>query len=145
MADLKQYEETYNQRQRKSFDAAIEVTLSRQGIDPERVPKRDFDRIRRLNIKLNDINAKAQAQIANVQQEAGLEYNTTILELNQISLNLKVAQGIVPAPQVLEGQPASAGESVIETSAEKQPDEGGEAKGGVAPAVEVQVSETPKP
>lgn len=38
----------------------------------------------------------------------------------------------MPAPQVLEGQPASAGESVIETSTEKQPDEGGEAKGGVA-------------
>jgi len=139
MSDLKQYEETHNQRQRESLDAAIELALAKQGIDPERVPKRDFDQIRRLNIKLNDINAKAQAHIAKLQQEAGLEYNATILELNQISLNLKIAQGVVPAPQVQEG-PAAAGEQVSETTAEKQPDDGGE-----APVFEVQVTETPKP
>ncbi len=67
MVDLKQYEEAYNQRQREFLDAAIEVALARQGIDPERVPKKDFDQIRRLNIKLNDINAKTQAHIAKVQ------------------------------------------------------------------------------
>ncbi|MCX9075420.1 MAG: hypothetical protein OIN88_12330, partial [Candidatus Methanoperedens sp.] len=100
MVDIKQYEEAYNQRQKESLDAAIDIALAKQGIDPVHVPKRDFDQIRRLNIKLNDINAKAQAQIAKVQQEAGLEYNAAILELNQISLNLKIAQGVVPAPQV---------------------------------------------
>jgi hypothetical protein len=140
MSDLKQYEETHNQRQRESLDAAIELALAKQGIDPERVPKRDFDQIRRLNIKLNDINAKAQAHIAKVQQEAGLEYNATILELNQISLNLKVAQGVVPAPQVQEGQPAAPGGPVIEIPAEKRPDDGGD-----APVLEVQVLETTKP
>ncbi len=57
MSDLKQYEEAYNQRQRESLTTAIEVDLAKQGIHPERVPKRDFDQIRRLNIKLNDIDA----------------------------------------------------------------------------------------
>jgi len=130
MVDIKQYEEAYNQRQKESLDAAIDIALAKQGIDPVHVPKRDFDQIRRLNIKLNDINAKAQAQIAKVQQEAGLEYNAAILELNQISLNLKIAQGVVPAPQVPEGKPVAAGEPV---------------KSEEAPAVEIQVSETPKP
>ncbi len=123
MVDLKQYEEAYNQRQRESLDAAIEVALARQGIDPEHVSKRDFDQIRRMNIKLNDINAKAQAHIAKVQQEAGLEYNAAILELNQISLNLKTAQGVLPAPQVQEGKPAADVEPAIGATVEKQPDE----------------------
>jgi hypothetical protein len=145
MSDLKQYEEAHNLRQKESLDAAIELALAKQGIDPERVPKRDFDQIRRLNIKLNDINAKAQAHIAKVQQEAGLEYNTTILELNQISLNLKIAQGVVPAPQVLEDQPVATGGPVIETPVEKRQDESREAKDGKAPGLEAQVPETPKP
>lgn len=145
MVDPKQYEEAYNQRQRESLDAAIDMALARQGIDPERVPKRDFDQIRRLNIKLNDINAKAQAQIAKVQQETGLDYNAAIQELNQISLNLKVAQGVVPAQEVQEGQPAVAGKPVIDSKVEKQPDDGREAKGIEAHALEMLVSETPKP
>jgi len=145
MVDQKQYEEAYNQRQRESFDAAIEVALARQGIDPERVPKKDFDQIRRLNIKLNDINAETQAHIAKVQKEAGLEYNTAILELNQISQNLKVAQGVVTAPQVPEGQPVAAGEPVIKTTEETQRDESGKVKDEEASGAEMQVLETPKP
>lgn len=145
MVDLKQYEETYNRRQRESLDAAIEVALAKQGIDPARVPKRDFDQIRRLNIKLNDINAKTQAHIAKVQQEAGLEYKAVILELNQISLNLKTAQGVVPAPQVPECQPAATGEPVKETTVETQQDNSGKEKGGEAPGLEVKALETPKP
>ncbi len=74
------------------------------------MPKTDFDQIRRLSIKLNDIDVKAQAQIAKVQQEEGLEYNAAILELNQISQNIKIAQGVVPAPEVLGGLPAASGQ-----------------------------------
>jgi hypothetical protein len=144
MVDLKQYEEAYNQSQRESLDAAIEVALARQRIDPERVLKKDFDQIRRLNIKLNDINAKTQAHIAKVQKEAGLEYNAAILELKHISQNLKVAQGVVTAPQVLEGQPVAAGEPVIKTTAETQRDESGKVKGREALGVEMKVLDTPK-
>ena len=99
-AGVKEYEEAHNSIQRQSLDAAIDVALARQGIDPQKVPKRVYDIIRRLNIKLNEINIKTQNEISRIQQAAGLEYNGTILELNQACLNLKIEQGVVPEPPV---------------------------------------------
>jgi len=99
-AGVKEYEEAHNSIQRQSLDAAIDLALARQGIDPQKVPKRVYDIIRRLNIKLNEINIKVQNEISRIQQAAGLEYNGTILELNQACLSLKIEQGVVPEPPI---------------------------------------------
>jgi hypothetical protein len=131
-AGVKEYEDANNTFHKQALDAAIDLALVRQGIDPQKVPKRVFDIIRRLNIKLNEINAKAQNDIVRIQQAAGLEYNQTILELNQTCLNLKIEQGIIPEPPVQGQTEVAAKEPSGEVSSEIVPEN--------APNVEIAAS-----
>lgn len=84
------------------LDKTIEMTLLQQGIDPEKVPMKDFDRIRRLTAEMDRISDRARESIAKIQAEEQAEINKTVAELDAITKDIREKQNQESTPEVEE-------------------------------------------
>jgi flagellar basal body P-ring protein FlgI len=89
----------YDFAQRMALEKTIELTLYNQGIDPERVSMKDFDRIRRISNEIDKINEKTNEQVAKIRNEAQIEVNNLLAELEGISVELKEKQAKPAEPE----------------------------------------------
>lgn len=92
MKTLEQLSEEHNMAQRMVLDKAIEITLFNQGIDPEKVPVRDFDNLRRLTIEMDKANERAEEKISKIREEADKEIEAIVIELEALSADIKAKQ-----------------------------------------------------
>ncbi len=92
MKTLEQLSEEHNMAQRMVLDKAIEITLFNQGIDPEKVPVRDFDNLRRLTIEMDRANDRAEEKISKIREEADKEIEAIVIELEALSADIKAKQ-----------------------------------------------------
>lgn len=92
MKTLQQLSEEHSAAQRMVLDKAIEITLFNQGIDPEKVPIRDFDNIRRLTMEMDKANERAEEKISKIREEADKEIEAIVIELEALSADIKAKQ-----------------------------------------------------
>lgn len=92
MKTLEQLSEEHNMAQRMVLDKAIEITLFNQGIDPEKVPVRDFDNLRRQTIEMDKANDRAEEKISKIREEADKEIEAIVIELEALSADIKAKQ-----------------------------------------------------
>jgi len=92
MKTLEDLKKEYDLAQRIVLEKTIELTLFNQGIDPEKVPMRDFDRLRRISMQIDKINEKTNDDITKIKDNAQTEINGLIAQLETISLEIKAKQ-----------------------------------------------------
>src|SRR3972149_95137 len=92
MKTLEDLEKEYYLAQRIVLEKTIEITLHNQGIDPEKVPMKDFDRLRRISMQIDKINEKTNEDITKIKESANVEINGLIAQLETISLEIKAKQ-----------------------------------------------------
>lgn len=92
MKTLEDLKKEYDLAQRIVLEKTIELTLHNQGIDPEKVPMRDFDRLRRISMQIDKINEKTNDDITKIKDNAQTEINGLIAQLETISLEIKAKQ-----------------------------------------------------
>lgn len=92
MKTLEDLEKEYYLAQRIVLEKTIEITLHNQGIDPEKVPLKDFDRLRRISMQIDKINEKTNEDITKIKESANVEINGLIAQLETISLEIKAKQ-----------------------------------------------------
>lgn len=85
--------------ERMAQEKQIEIALLKEGIDPEKVAMRDFDRIRRLARKMTEIEQEAEERIAEINRAADIEISKLSVELESLSneIKAKLAESEVPA------------------------------------------------
>jgi hypothetical protein len=92
MKTLEHLSEEHNLAQRMVLDKAIEITLFNQGINPETVPARDFDNLRRLTVEMDKVNERAEEKISKIREEADKEIEAIVIELEALSTDIKAKQ-----------------------------------------------------
>jgi hypothetical protein len=95
MKTLEELRKEYDLAQRVVLEKTIELTLFNQGIDVEKVPMRDFDRLRRISMQIDKINEKTNEEITKIKDTAQTEINGLIGQLETISIEIKAKQ-VVP-------------------------------------------------
>jgi hypothetical protein len=100
MKTLEELSAEYDLAQRVVLEKTIEITLFNQGIDPEKVPMRDFDRLRRISMEIDKINDRTNEQITKIKDDAQKEINAKIEELEAISLEIKAKLTSSAEPEV---------------------------------------------
>lgn len=81
MIDVKQYETEFKESQEIANEIAIKMSIARQGIDPEKISRQDFDRIMRGNMAILDIREKANTRINLINQTAAEEHNNLVAKI----------------------------------------------------------------
>ena len=112
MKTLEDLRKEYDLAQRIVLEKTIELTLFNQGIDPEKVPMRDFDRLRRISMEIDRINEKTNEQITTIKDDAQTEINRLIGSLEAISAEIKVKQAAPEGTEVVKEPVAGAPEIV---------------------------------
>lgn len=92
MKTLEDLRNEYDLAQRIVLEKTIELTLFNQGIDTEKVPMRDFDRLRRISMEIDKVNEKTNEHITKIKDDAQTEINGLIGQLEEISLEIKAKQ-----------------------------------------------------
>jgi len=89
MKTLEELTDEFNMAQRMVLDKTIEITLLREGIDPEKVSMKDFDHIRRLSTEIDRINDRTEEKTVKIREEANTEINSIVTELENLSTEIK--------------------------------------------------------
>ncbi|MGB8216204.1 MAG: hypothetical protein WCE94_02790 [Candidatus Methanoperedens sp.] len=113
MKTLEDLRNEYDLAQRIVLEKTIELTLFNQGIDTEKVPMRDFDRLRRISMQIDKINEKTNDEITKIKDEAQTEINDLISQLETISLEIKAKQVESEKPGEKEAPEAAGQEAVL--------------------------------
>jgi len=92
MKTLEQLSEEHSMAQRMVLDKAIEITLFNMGIDPEKVPIRDFDNVRRLTMEMDKVNERAEENISKIREEADTEIEDIVNQLDVLTIEIKAKQ-----------------------------------------------------
>lgn len=112
MKTLEDLKKEYDLAQRIVLEKTIELTLFNQGIDPEKVPMRDFDRLRRISIQIDKINEKTNDDITKIKDNAQTEINGLIAQLETISLEIKAKQTVPEKPDDVNAPAATEPEAI---------------------------------
>ena len=110
-ARLIELKQKYESVSIEEYNAAIEIHLAEQGIDPLKVAKKDLDQIRRINRKVEERNEKANqkinqfaSQVMGETNEANMNDHTELVKINQ---KIRKEQGLLADDQKQESQTES--------------------------------------
>ncbi len=100
--ETKYYENEFYVAQKHANVFAIKLSISRQGIDPDKINRQDFDKILNYNMTLMTAREKAQEKIAKVNNELAIEHNELVFRIQEVIAKY------LPAPAQLPTTPANA-------------------------------------
>jgi hypothetical protein len=95
---LEQLALEHDAAQKVVLDKAIEITLFNMGIDPEKVSAKDFDQVRRLTMEMDNINTKADEKTTKIREEADIEIEGIVNQLDVLTIEIKEKQVPEEAP-----------------------------------------------
>ena len=123
-ARLVELKQKYESVRIEEYNAAIEIHLAEQGIDPLKVAKKDLDQIRRINRKVEERNEKANqkinqfvSQVMAETNEANMNDHTELVKINQ---KIRKEQGLLADDQKQESQTESQPDNTSAPESDKE-------------------------
>lgn len=104
----------YEEALKNIKSASVRIELRRNGIDPYELSPKDFDEVRRMYLRMEQADVKANSQITAIQQEATQEKTNIGQEIGEFIKKVYFEQHPMPPPPELHLE-------------EKQPEAGQEA------------------